>query len=76
MSARQTWRPYDGLAHKWSDLADRRRDHFVELYKSGRWKHYYTEEQFIAQMRDVIGDAERWAKIAGPAPAAMRIAAE
>ena len=75
MSLRQPWRPYDRLAQKWSDLAERRRDYFIELYRSGRWKHYYTEEQFLDQMRDVISDAERWAKIAGPSPE-MRIAAE
>jgi hypothetical protein len=34
-------------ARKWRALAERRRAHFVELYHSGRWKRYYSEEQFL-----------------------------
>ena len=45
-------------------LAERRRDHHLELYKSGRWKRYYTEQQFIAEMRNAIAQAQRWANIA------------
>ena len=32
------------LTRKWRDLAEKRRAHLIELYDSGRWKHYYTEE--------------------------------
>ena len=65
-----TWhnaRPYDDVARKWRDLAERRRAHFVDLYRSGRWKHYYTEEQFLARMREVIHAAETWTRLASPA---------
>ncbi len=55
---------YDQVTQKWRDLAERRRAHFVELYETGRWRHYYTEEQFLACMREVIEAAEVWAKIA------------
>ncbi len=61
-------RPYinalGGPSAKWRDLAERRRAHFVELYESGRWKRYYTEEQFVAGMRSAIAAANRWARIA------------
>jgi uncharacterized repeat protein (TIGR03809 family) len=60
----------DQLAQKWRDLADRRREHFVELYRSGRWRRYYTEEQFLAQMREVVRAAEAWALLADPREAA------
>lgn len=63
-------RPFDQLAQEWRDLADRRREHFAELYRSGRWRHYYTEDQFLAQMREVVRAAEAWARIAKPAAAA------
>jgi uncharacterized repeat protein (TIGR03809 family) len=62
--------PLDQLAQKWRDLADRRREHFVELYRSGRWRRYYTEEQFLAQMREVVRAAEAWALLADPREAA------
>jgi hypothetical protein len=54
----------DQAALKWRDLAERRRAHFVDLYKSGRWKHYYTDEEFVVCMREAIMIANRWAEIA------------
>ena len=66
MSERQPARALDQVAQKWRDLADRRRAHFVELYHSGRWKHYYSEEQFLYRMREAIRLSERWAEIAPP----------
>jgi uncharacterized repeat protein (TIGR03809 family) len=54
----------DDAARKWRDLAERRRAHFVELYRSGRWKHYYSDEEFAASMRQAIAAAERWVAIA------------
>lgn len=48
---------------KWHSLAERRRRHFVELYRSERWRRYYTEESFAEQMRDVIHNVEVWEKV-------------
>jgi uncharacterized repeat protein (TIGR03809 family) len=50
-------------ARKWLALAERRRAYFVELYRSGRWPRYYSEEAFKAHMRDVTKDVERWTKV-------------
>ena len=55
------------VAQKWRALAERRRAHFVELYHSGRWKRYYSEEKFLLRMREAIRVSERWAEIA-PSP--------
>jgi uncharacterized repeat protein (TIGR03809 family) len=60
------------IVHKWLALAERRRAHFVELYDSGRWKRYYSESDFVAQMRDTVALADTWARLSGsppPAPA-------
>ena len=54
----------DQAALKWRDLAERRRAHFVELYQTGRWKHYYSNEDFVLSLREAILAAQRWAKIA------------
>ncbi len=51
-------------AYKWRDLAERRRDHFVELFETGRWRHYYTERTFFAALREASEAAERWARLA------------
>ena len=48
---------------KWHSLAERRRRYFVELYRSERWRRYYTEEAFLAQMREVIQSVEVWEQV-------------
>ena len=60
MSDRQFHRPYDKLAQKWRDLAERRRDHIIELYDTGRWKHYYTEQELVASLREANQLIETW----------------
>jgi uncharacterized repeat protein (TIGR03809 family) len=65
----------DNAARKWRVLAERRQAHFMDLYKTGRWKHYYTDEQFVARMREAVAAAERWAELA-PRPEDFRQAAE
>jgi uncharacterized repeat protein (TIGR03809 family) len=56
------------VAQKWRALAERRRAHFVELYHTGRWKRYYSEEQFLLKMREAIKATDRWAEIAPTPP--------
>jgi hypothetical protein len=75
MTYRQFPHAMDRTALKWRDLAERRRAYFVELYRSGRYKHYYTDQEFAAQLRQAIKAAERWAEIA-PRPEDFRRAAE
>src|SRR5664280_1594120 len=55
----------DKITQKWRDLAHRRLAYFTELYRSGRWKHYYTPESFAVRMRDVIKAAKIWGDLAG-----------
>jgi uncharacterized repeat protein (TIGR03809 family) len=64
MSARMPAHALDAVAQKWRALVERRRAHFLELYDSGRWKHYYSEEQFLYRMREAIRLTQRWAEIA------------
>jgi hypothetical protein len=63
-SMRQAAITWERIALKWRDLAERRHAHYVELYKSGRWTHYYTEEEFRSELRDAIALAQRWGAIA------------
>lgn len=53
------------IARKWHDLAEQRLDYYTELYRSGRWKHYYTEDRFALRMLEVIEAAKRWCELAG-----------
>ena len=54
-------------AEKWRALAERRRTAIVALYRNGGWKDLYTEERFMALLREAIATADTWARIA-PSP--------
>ena len=61
----------DLIASKWHALAQRRLLYYSELYRSGRWTHYYdSRAQFARHMLDVIKAAKIWAKLAGEQPPA------
>jgi hypothetical protein len=51
-------------------LAERRKAHFIDMYDSGRWKHYYSEAEMVAEMRAAVIACDDWAKIVGAAPQA------
>jgi uncharacterized repeat protein (TIGR03809 family) len=54
----------DQVAQKWRSLAERRRAHFVELFRSGCWTRYYDEQEFLDVLRESIRISERWDRIA------------
>jgi uncharacterized repeat protein (TIGR03809 family) len=64
------------VTRRWRDLAEKRRAYLVELYESGRWKHYYTEDQLIARMREAINLAETWDRLSAGPGGPHRVAAE
>ena len=66
---------WERVALKWRNLAVQRRDHHFELYRSGRWKHYYTDAEFIVCLREATVAANRWVQIA-PRPEDFGQAAE
>jgi len=39
---------------------------FFRALLQRRWKHYYSEGQFLYRMREAIRLSERWAEIAPP----------
>ena len=59
---------WERIALKWRNIAEQRRAHHLDLYKSGRWKHYYSDDEFLIEMRQAVAIADRWAVIA-PLPA-------
>jgi uncharacterized repeat protein (TIGR03809 family) len=48
------------LARRWRRLAERRRQHLVELYRTGRWRQYFSEEDFLRHVRQASEDVEAW----------------
>ena len=63
MTDRPAFREFGKIAERWLDLSERRRDHFAELYSSGRWRLYYEEDVFRAQAREVARICDRWRSI-------------
>lgn len=64
------------MVGKWCELALKRRAHFVDLYDSGRWRHYYTGPEFVAELHKLTQMIERWKAIAGDARLCERASAE
>ncbi len=56
---------YDSIARRWLALIERRQEHFLDLCDSGRWRHYFTEAEFLDEMRKVLRVRDQWAAIAG-----------
>ena len=56
---------YDGIARRWLALIERRQQHFLDLCDSGRWRHYFSEAEFLDEMRKVLRVRDQWAAIAG-----------
>ena len=65
MPAEQGGSRLDVITRQWHDLAERRLAYFTELYRSGRWQRYYSQEHFALHMLDVIKAARVWRDLAG-----------
>ena len=53
------------MVRKWRSLAERRRAHFIELYRTGRWRKYFGEQEFLKIVREIAADLEGWDAVAG-----------
>ncbi len=56
---------YDSIARRWLALVERRQEHLLDLCDTGRWRHYYTEADFLDEMRKVLRLRDQWAALAG-----------
>ena len=56
----------DTHARRWVDLTERRRDYLVELYRTGRWRRYFSEVEFLGVMRGVKAEEEAWRTLGHP----------
>ncbi|UFZ06791.1 TIGR03809 family protein [Bradyrhizobium ontarionense] len=48
------------LAARWCALAERRLDHLTELFQSGRWRRYYTEQSLLDDIRHAKAAVQAW----------------
>lgn len=48
------------LVNRWRILAEQRLEYLNELYVSGRWRRYHTEQAFVDNIRDAKRAVEAW----------------
>jgi hypothetical protein len=59
--SRDPWAWTDKAVERWKGLSERRRNHLLELYRSGRWRHYYASEEALArELREVARGIADW----------------
>ncbi|GLH78928.1 hypothetical protein SSBR45G_38370 [Bradyrhizobium sp. SSBR45G] len=52
------------LAARWCALAEKRLDHLTELFDSGRWRRYYTEQSLLDDIRHAKAAVQTWKALA------------
>jgi len=58
----------DAVSQRLRELAHKRLAYYLELSKTGRWKLYFTEREFIERFRDVVAVTNAWNEMAGRKP--------
>ncbi|MGB3272366.1 MAG: TIGR03809 family protein [Xanthobacteraceae bacterium] len=48
---------------RWCELAERRLEHLTDLRESGRWRRYYSEASFAADLRDAERAVAVWHRL-------------
>jgi uncharacterized repeat protein (TIGR03809 family) len=48
------------VLNRWCVLAEQRLDFLIELYESGRWRRYHSENAFMENLREAKTVVEVW----------------
>ena len=57
-------RSFDLVSQDFRALAQRRHAYYLELLQSGRWRHYFSEQEFSDRLRDVLNVTKFWTTLA------------
>lgn len=49
-----------GLAGRWQALAEARLEYLTDLFESGRWRRFYSEADFLENIREARAALETW----------------
>jgi uncharacterized repeat protein (TIGR03809 family) len=52
------------ILNRWCILAEQRLDFLIELYESGRWRRYHSENAFMENLREAKSVVEVWRMLA------------
>lgn len=45
---------------RWCNLAERRLEHLTDLFETGRWRRFHTEQAFLENIREAKQAVETW----------------
>ena len=52
------------ILNRWCIIAEQRLDYLAELYESGRWRRYHSENAFMENIREAKRAVETWRMLA------------
>jgi uncharacterized repeat protein (TIGR03809 family) len=51
------------IVARWCNLAEKRLEYLTELFDSGRWRRFHSEEAFLANIREAKSAVEVWREL-------------
>jgi uncharacterized repeat protein (TIGR03809 family) len=48
------------IVSRWCNLAEQRLEYLTELFESGRWRRFHTEQAFLENVREAKAAVELW----------------
>jgi hypothetical protein len=51
---------------RWRMLAEQRLQHLTELFETGRWRRYHSEQTFLENIREAKAAVETWRGLSTP----------
>lgn len=51
------------IVARWCNLAEQRLDHLTELFETGRWRRYHTEQAFLENIREARAAVDTWREL-------------
>jgi len=52
------------IVERWCALAERRLDYLTDLFETGRWRRFHTEEAFLENIREAKAAVQTWRMLA------------
>ena len=51
------------IVARWCNLAEQRLEHLTELFETGRWRRYHTEDAFLENIREARTAVDTWREL-------------
>jgi uncharacterized repeat protein (TIGR03809 family) len=51
------------IVARWCNLAEKRLEYLTELFDSGRWRRFHSEQAFLENIREAKNAVETWRKL-------------